>query len=63
MRPSLILFLVLLLTSALPAAGHTGTENMHQHFYEHVLIALMIGIPLVIGLLMAFARHSKSDDE
>ena len=62
MRSSLILFLLFVLTSALPAPAHTGTDNMHQHFYEHILIAMTIGVPLVIGLLMVIARFLKSDD-
>ena len=61
MRNSLILMLAALMACAVPAYGHPGTSNLHQHFYEHILIAMMIGIPLVFGLVMYFIRYYKSD--
>lgn len=61
MQIYLKLILVTLLAGILPAHAHLGTDVVHQHFFEHILIALMIGIPLVVGLVIVTRRHHKSD--
>ena len=61
MRNSLKLMLAAAIACTAPAYAHPGTSNIHQHFYEHILIAMMIGIPLVFGLAMFLVRYFKSD--
>ena len=39
---------------ALPALAHVGPETMGLHFIEHLLIALLVGIPAGYGLLRRF---------
>ena len=62
MRNSLRLILAALLVIAAPAYAHPGTVNVYQHFFEHILIAMIIGIPLVFGLVMYFIRRHDSDE-
>lgn len=58
----------LFITSALamitlPALAHVGPAAMEQHFFEHMLIALIIGLPAAYALLrfVTNARQHHSD--
>jgi hypothetical protein len=32
---------------AAPVLAHPGAEDMHWHFLEHMLLALVVGVPAV----------------
>ncbi len=41
-----------------PALAHVGSHNMQQHFVEHLLLALAIGLVLGLGIKFLFKRGS-----
>ena len=45
---------------ASPAMAHVVPESMIQHFAEHLLIAVAIGIPLIYGFLRLLKRSGDS---
>lgn len=44
---------------ALPAVAHVGPEAVDRHFIEHLLIALMVGLPAGYALLRLWAAHKE----
>jgi hypothetical protein len=45
---------------AAPAMAHVGPTGADQHFAQHLLIALALGIPLMFGLLRLLRRARSS---
>lgn len=41
------LFTAIITLFAVPVMAHPGAANMHWHFLEHILLALVVGIPAV----------------
>ncbi len=54
-----ILFTLLGLFS-LPVLAHIGPEAVGQHFAEHILIALLIGLPVGYGLLHLWQKYRNN---
>ncbi|MES9871492.1 MAG: hypothetical protein ABW146_00170 [Candidatus Sedimenticola sp. 6PFRAG7] len=46
---------------ALPAMAHTGPDAMDAHFIEHMLLALIVGLPAGYALLRLAAGFMKQD--
>ena len=44
------------LTSA-PVMGHVGPEAASSHFFEHMLIALLAGVPVGYALLRQLGKQ------
>ncbi len=59
MKTAHTLLLSALTLSMAPAMAHTGPEAMDLHFIEHLLIALVIGLPLGYGLLRVLKKGSN----
>lgn len=52
-------FKTVLATTALaatPVMAHLGPDTIDHHFAEHLLIALVMGLPLLFGLLRLLKR-------
>ncbi len=47
-----------LATGSAPALAHVGSHNMQQHFVEHLLLSLAIGLVLGLGIKFLFKRGS-----
>ena len=45
---------------AAPAAAHVGPEALERHFAEHLLIALVVGLPVGYALLRLLKRSARS---
>jgi hypothetical protein len=46
---------------AAPVLAHSGSSDMHWHFLEHMLLALMIGVPAVYLGTRLIKNRIKSD--
>jgi hypothetical protein len=46
---------------AAPVLAHPGSPDMHWHFLEHMLLALMIGVPGVYLGTRLIKNRIKSD--
>ena len=44
-----------------PAFAHVGPEAMDRHLFEHLLLALIIGLPTGYALLRVAAGAIKKD--
>lgn len=44
------LSLIALISMTTPTLAHVGPEALDRHFFEHLLIALVVAIPLGYGL-------------
>lgn len=55
------LTITLLALAAAPAMAHVGPEAMDSHFIEHMVLALLVGLPAGYGLLHLAAGIIKRD--
>jgi hypothetical protein len=53
MKPSIAAALILI---AAPVFAHSGPESALSHFTEHLLLALVLGLPAGIGLWRLLRR-------
>ena len=59
MKTVQIAFISALTFYALPAMAHVGPEAVDQHFIEHLVIALVVGMPLGYLLLRMLKGRKK----
>ena len=50
------LIIAALAVNATPLMAHTGPAALDQHLFEHIIIALAVGIPLAYGLFKYLKR-------
>ena len=55
------LFTTIMTLFAAPVLAHPGSPEMHWHFLEHMLLALMIGVPAVYLGTRLIKNRIKSD--
>jgi len=60
--PNALLTTILTLLSA-SAMAHVGPDALDEHFIEHLVLALVIGIPMGYGLLRLAAQTFKQDQQ
>lgn len=56
------LLLITLSLTALPAMAHVGPDAMDQHFIEHLLIALVVGLPAGYALFRLLSPSKQNRD-
>jgi hypothetical protein len=47
---------------SLPALAHIGPEAMDRHFFEHLIIALAIGLPAGFGIYKLWSERKGKQD-
>lgn len=56
---SLIAMIITL--GAVPAMAHPGAADLHWHFLEHFMLALVIGVPAVYVAARLIKNRVKAD--
>jgi hypothetical protein len=56
-----LLVVTLLATAAWPAQAHYSHKALAWHFIEHLWIALLIGAPIVLGLVALLKRSGNNN--
>ena len=55
---SLIAMIITL--GAVPTMAHPGAANLHWHFFEHLMLALVIGVPAVYVIARLIKSRFKA---
>ncbi|MES9960344.1 MAG: hypothetical protein ABW089_07925 [Sedimenticola sp.] len=61
MKRFIPLFATTLAFTAVPVLAHVGPEAMDKHFVEHMILALVVGLPAGYALLRLAAGSMKKD--
>ncbi len=59
MKPLRIILSATLASACTPVLAHVGPHDLQQHFIEHLLIALAIGLLVGLGVRFLFKRGGK----